>query len=38
VTFDTAGQQKGGVSVTFCVTAITHPSFTDFTGEVCGSQ
>jgi hypothetical protein len=37
---DTAGSAKGSVSVTFCVTAITHPTLTDFSappGTVCGS-
>ena len=35
---DTNGSAKGKVSVTFCVTAITHPSLTDFSGEVCASS
>lgn len=34
---ETTGTQKGGVSVTFCVTAISHPTLNDFTGEVCSS-
>jgi len=37
VTFDTSGMAKGGVSVTFCVTGISHPALDDFTGEVCSS-
>ncbi|MDH3296596.1 MAG: multicopper oxidase domain-containing protein, partial [Acidimicrobiia bacterium] len=28
---------KGGVSVTFCVTLITHPTLTDWTGETCAT-
>jgi FtsP/CotA-like multicopper oxidase with cupredoxin domain len=35
---DTSGSQKGSVSVTFCVTSITHPTLTDWTGEVCASN
>jgi hypothetical protein len=37
----TSGTAKGGVSVTFCVTGISHPTLTDFSanmGEVCGSN
>lgn len=39
-TVQTSGTAKGGVSVTFCVTAISHPTLTDFNanpGEVCSS-
>jgi FtsP/CotA-like multicopper oxidase with cupredoxin domain len=36
--FDTAGSAKGGVTVTFCVTSITHPSFPDWTGDFCASN
>jgi hypothetical protein len=35
---DTAGSQKGGVSVTFCVTSITHPTLNDWSGNVCASN
>lgn len=38
---DTTGSAKGSVSVTFCVTGITHPTLDDFSaapGEVCGSS
>ena len=34
---DTAGSEKGGVSVTFCVTSITHDILEDWTGSVCDS-
>ena len=34
----TAGSAKGGVSVTFCVTSITHPTLNDWTGNVCASN
>jgi FtsP/CotA-like multicopper oxidase with cupredoxin domain len=36
--FDTAGSANGGVSVTFCVTSITHPSLTSWTGNFCTSN
>ncbi len=29
---------KGSVSVTFCVTSITHPTLADWTGNVCASN
>ncbi len=29
---------KGGVSVTFCVTGVTHPTLNDWTGPVCASN
>ena len=35
---DTEGSQKGSVSLTFCVTSITHPTLNDWTGEVCASN
>lgn len=35
---ETSGTAKGGVSVTYCVTEITHPTLTDFSGNVCASQ
>jgi hypothetical protein len=35
---DTAGSKKGGVSVTFCVTSITHPTLNDWTGNACASN
>jgi hypothetical protein len=35
---DTAGSAKGSVSVTFCVTSITHPTLNDWTGNVCASN
>ncbi len=35
---NTVGSKKGGVSVTFCVTSITHPVLMDWVGEVCGSN
>ncbi|HEY5729381.1 MAG TPA: multicopper oxidase domain-containing protein [Anaerolineales bacterium] len=34
----TTGTAKGSVSVTFCVTSITHPTLTDWTGNVCASN
>ena len=37
---DTVNSAKGGVSVTFCVTSISHPALQDFSanpGEVCSS-
>jgi FtsP/CotA-like multicopper oxidase with cupredoxin domain len=37
---DTSGSAKGSVSVTFCVTGISHPTLEDFSalpGEVCDS-
>ncbi|MDX1614848.1 MAG: multicopper oxidase family protein [Candidatus Promineifilaceae bacterium] len=37
-TIDSSEAQKGGVSVTFCVTSITHPALTDWTGYVCESS
>ncbi len=37
-TIDTDGSAKGKVSVTFCVTLITHPTLTDWEGEVCDSS
>jgi hypothetical protein len=36
-TIDTAGTAKGGFSLTFCVTSVTHGTLSDFTGPVCGS-
>ena len=35
---DTAGTAKGKVSVTFCVTSITHPDLDDFSGRECASN
>ncbi len=35
---DTTGSAKGGVSVTFCVKSITHPTLNDWTGNECGSN
>ncbi len=35
---ETAGAQKGSVSVTFCVTGIVHPTLQDWTGQVCASN
>lgn len=38
---DTTGTAKGNVSVTFCVTGVTHPTLDDFSappGAVCGSS
>jgi hypothetical protein len=35
VTFDTAGQKKGGVSVTFCVDLVTHLTLAAFVGPQC---
>ncbi len=34
---ETSGCQKGNVSVTFCVTSITHPTY-DWSGIVCDSN
>ena len=36
-TTDTTGTAKGSISLTFCVTSITHATLDDFTGEVCNS-
>jgi len=38
IVFTTAADAKGGVSVTFCVTQITHPTLTEWTGPVCASN
>jgi FtsP/CotA-like multicopper oxidase with cupredoxin domain len=35
---DTIGSQKGSVSVTFCVTSITHPTLNDWVGNSCASN
>ena len=35
---ETTESQKGNVSVTFCVTSITHPDLTDWTGNECASN
>jgi FtsP/CotA-like multicopper oxidase with cupredoxin domain len=35
---DTVGSAKGRVTVTFCVTSVTHPTLDDWTGEVCASS
>jgi FtsP/CotA-like multicopper oxidase with cupredoxin domain len=35
---DTSGTAKGGVSLTFCVTSITHLELTDWAGNVCESN
>jgi FtsP/CotA-like multicopper oxidase with cupredoxin domain len=35
---DTAGSKKGSVSLTFCVTSITHPTLDDWVGNVCASN
>lgn len=38
---ETTSSAKGNISVTFCVTSITHPTLNDFTaqpGEVCASN
>jgi uncharacterized GH25 family protein len=41
-TIDTSGQDKGSVSITFCVTGISHPTLADFApapgDEVCSSS
>lgn len=34
----TTGSAKGGLSVTFCVTSIIHPTLDDWTGSVCASS
>ncbi len=34
----TDGTAKGGVTVTFCVTSVTHPDLDDWTGQVCASN
>ncbi len=34
----TQGSAKGGVSVTFCVTSIAHPTVQDWTGNICASN
>jgi len=36
-TITTSGTAKGGVSLTFCATSVTHGSLPAFAGEVCGS-
>jgi len=35
---ETTGSAKGNVSVTFCVTSVTHPTLVDWTGEFCASN
>jgi hypothetical protein len=35
---DTTGSAKGSVSLTFCVTSITHSDLNDWTGPVCASN
>ena len=35
--FTTSGSQKGGVSVTFCVTGISYPELDDFSGSECAT-
>jgi hypothetical protein len=35
---DTQGTRKGSVSLTFCVTSITHSTLNDWTGNVCASN
>jgi FtsP/CotA-like multicopper oxidase with cupredoxin domain len=35
---DTTGSAKGGVSVTFCVTSITHATLASWTGSACASN
>ncbi len=35
---ETAGSQKGTISVTFCVTSISHPTLQDWVGNVCDSN
>ena len=37
-TIDTLGTAKGGVSLTFCVTDISHPALQDVSGLVCASK
>jgi hypothetical protein len=34
---ETTGTAKGGLSVTFCVTAISHPTLNDWSGSSCAS-
>jgi len=34
----TTGSAKGGISVTFCVTSITHSTLEDWTGSFCASS
>lgn len=36
-TIDTTGTAKGSITLTFCVTDVTHPALEDFTGEMCSS-
>ncbi len=38
VVFETSGSAKGGVSVTFCITSITHPDLDDWTRTSCASN
>jgi hypothetical protein len=35
---NTEGSAKGCISVTFCVTSITHPILNDWVGNVCASN
>jgi FtsP/CotA-like multicopper oxidase with cupredoxin domain len=35
---ETSGSAKGSVSVTFCVTSVTHPVLADWTGTMCASN
>ena len=36
-TLQTSSSAKGSVSVTYCVTSISHPDLTDWTGNQCAS-
>ena len=35
---ETTGSAKGSITVTFCVTSITHPTLADWTGNSCASN
>jgi FtsP/CotA-like multicopper oxidase with cupredoxin domain len=37
-TITTSGTAKGSVSLTFCVTSISHPNLADWNGSVCASN
>ncbi len=38
VTFTTTGSAKGGVTVTFCLTSVSHPDLADWSGSTCGTS
>ncbi len=37
-TVQTSATAKGGVTVTFCATTVTHPTLNDWAGDLCGTS